>query len=126
MKKEIKVVPPEEERKQVSEIIFKVLSERLCVREAIKLFPKESSDPSVKAVWHALVHFEADESLRRTDIEYAREQDDYLELAGLIMKDGNPLPLNIINSYNKYYEEAMLPRNTGFLSTLKSLFRFTI
>ena len=126
MKKETKTVLPEEQRKQVSDIIFKVLTEKLCVREATKLFPKESEDPSVKAVWHALIHFEADEDLRKTDIEYASEQNDYLELAGFILKDGNPLPLNIIKSYNNYYDEAMLPRNDGFLSTLKSLFRFTI
>lgn len=116
----------ERERIFVSELIFKVLTKNLISREALKLFPKDSSDASIKAVWHALVHLEADKELRNKDREYANEQDDYLEMAGFILKDGSPLPQNIIKSYNKYYTEAMIPRSGGFISVLKSLFRYTI
>lgn len=119
-------ISPEEARKQVSDLIFKVLTESLCVREAIKQFPFDVMDLSVQCAWHALVHYEADEDYRKNDREYTQEQDNYLEMIAFILRDGYPLPQNLINDYNKYYETALIPRSKSFLSWLKSLFRFTI
>lgn len=116
----------EEARKQVAELIFKVLTENLCVREAIKLFPAEVYDPSVISAWHALVHFEADEDYKKRDPEYAEEQENFLEMIAFAMQKGEPLPQNILEIYSEYHDEALIPRKTGVLSWLKSLLRFTI
>ena len=50
------------DRKFVGRLIFEVLTERKKVREAIKLFP-ETKDLSIECAYHALVHFEADDSV---------------------------------------------------------------
>lgn len=116
----------EDARKQVAELVFKVLTESLCVREAIKLFPAEVYDHSLIGTWHALVHYEADEDLRRQDIEYSEEQDSYLEMIAFTLQDGKALPQNVLSEYEKYYDEALIPRKKGIKSWLKSLMKFTI
>jgi len=116
----------EESRKQVAELMFKVLTEMLCVREAIKLFPAEVYDPSVICAWHALVHYDADEDLKKHDTDYAEEQTNYLEMMAFTLKDGNALPQNMLDDYEKYYDEALIPRKTGIVSWFKSLLKFTI
>ena len=45
-----------EERKKVAELIRKVLISQLCVREAIKQFPRDTEDESIQAAYHALIH----------------------------------------------------------------------
>jgi hypothetical protein len=114
------------ERKVVAGLIFEVLTEKTCVKEALKNFPQDIKDSSIKCAWHALVHFEADEEFRKNDIAYRDEQNDYLEMIAFSLKEGNSLPLNIINSYNEYYEDAFMPKSQGFLNQIKNLFRFTI
>lgn len=116
----------EDARKQVAELIFKVLTENLCVREAIKLFPAEVYDPSVISAWHSLVHYEADEDLKKQDYEYAEEQENFLEMIAFTMQKGEPLPQNILEIYSEYHDEALIPRKTGIISWLKSLLKFTI
>jgi hypothetical protein len=119
-------ISTEEARKQVAELIFKVLTESLCVREAIKLFPAEIYDPSIISAWHALVHYEADKDFKKNDPEYAEEQENFLEMIAFTLQKGNPLPQNILESYQKYYDEALIPRKKGIISWLKSLLKFTI
>ena len=68
-----------EDRRFVAALIRQVLISRLCVREAILNFPKDTEDKSIQAAFHALVHYEADEDLRARDELYREEQDDYLE-----------------------------------------------
>ncbi|MDD3013428.1 MAG: hypothetical protein PHC34_06965 [Candidatus Gastranaerophilales bacterium] len=116
----------EEARKQVAELIFKVLTKTLCVREAIKLFPAEIYDPSVVCAWHALVHFDADEDLKKHDMEYAEEQNNYLEMMAFTLQNGNALPQNMLDDYEKYHDEALIPRKKGIISWFKSLLKFTI
>jgi len=124
MNKKEKRISLEEAKKQTSELIFKVLSNNLCVREAIKLFPPDTHDPSIECAWHALVHYEADDEYRKKDPQYAEEQDHYLEMIGALLRDGKNIPVNIIQSYNKYYDMTLIPRGHGFWSLLKYLFRF--
>ncbi|OGI22864.1 MAG: hypothetical protein A2287_10405 [Candidatus Melainabacteria bacterium RIFOXYA12_FULL_32_12] len=125
MGKKEKILSIIEARKLVSELIFKVILKTLCVREAIQLFPPDITDPSIQCAWHALVHYEADEK-NRTDQEYAREQDEYLEMIAFLLRDAKEIPRNIINSYDKYYDMALIPNSKTIWGWLRGLFRFTI
>jgi len=111
-------------RKEVSRLIYKVLTELLSVREAILKFPKDVDDETIKTAYHALVHYEADEDMRRRDVVYKEEQDEYLEFIAQILQEGEALPENIIKSYNKYYKTAVTPRSTGVKGLIKSLCKF--
>ena len=91
------------DRAIVAALIRQVLISRLCVREAILQFPRDTEDKSIQAAYHALVHHEADEELRARDELYKEEQDDYLEFISQVLERGEDLPDNIIQSYEKYY-----------------------
>lgn len=113
-----------EERKFVSRLIFMTLAETLHVRDAILKFPKDSNDSSIRAAYHALVHFEADEDLRRRDLDYKDEQDDYLELLAQILQEGKELPKNIIKGYDKYYKGIQTPYSDSVKGFIKRLCKF--
>lgn len=113
-----------EDRKKVARLIYMVLAETLHVKNAILKFPKDINDASIKAAYHALVHLEADEDFRKHDLEYKDEQDDYLEFIAQTMQDGNPLPKNIIKSYDKYYRDVQTPHSNSMKGLIKSLCRF--
>lgn len=114
----------EKSRKQVADLIISVLTERNCVREALKQFPHDTNDQSIDAAWHALVHYEADEDIRRRDLLYADEQNEYLEMIAFTLKEGNALPQNIITSYNKYHERASTPKSyDGILKSIRNALR---
>lgn len=114
----------ENDRKLVSRLIYKVLTESLSVREAILEFPKDINDASVRTACHALVHFEADEELRRRDSLYKEEQNDYLEFIAQTLQKGEILPYNIIKEYEKYYEGISTPHSENMKGILKNLCRF--
>lgn len=113
-----------EERKFVSRLIYAVLTEQLCVREAILKFPKELKDKTLKAAYHALVHFEADEDLRRRDNLYKRQQDDYLEFIAQTLEKGENLPDNVIRSYEKFYKNVEPFHSEGMKGLIKNLCKF--
>lgn len=113
-----------QERQQVSRLIYLVLTDALSVREAILKFPKDANDSSIKTVYHALIHREADEDFRKTDLEYKDEQDDYLEFIAEILQSGNELPKNIIKSYDEYYKNIDTPHSEGMKGLLKGLCKF--
>lgn len=112
-----------ENRKIVSRLIMRVLTDNLCVREALLMFP-DDTDTSVKSAYHALVHREADEDLRHRDLLYKDEQDNYLEFVAETLKSGKDLPENVIKNYNKYYKEATITHSKGMKGIFKSLCRF--
>ena len=87
-----------EDRRFVAALIRQVLISRLCVREAILNFPKDTEDKSIQAAFHALVHYEADEDLRARDELYREEQDDYLEFISNLLERGEDVPENIIQN----------------------------
>ncbi len=116
-----------QQRKKAGILIQKVLLGELCVRVALLDFPKDVEDISVKAAWHALCHFEADEDIRAKDSLYAEEQDLFLHSISQTLISGEALPLNITNSYKKYYDEPLTPHSEGwrgFLADMKSFLVF--
>ena len=100
-------------RKIVADSIFAVLTHRMCVREALMSFPTVEEDRTLDAAWHALVHYEADEELRRRDPEYAQTQDEYLEFLAFKLSNGENIPLNIIADYDEFYVESPTPKKNG-------------
>ena len=113
-----------EDRVLVAGLIRQVLISRMCVREAILNFPRDTEDKSIHAAYHALVHYEADEDLRNRDNLYREEQDDYLEFLANILENGKNLPENIIQNYEKYYECANIPHEKNTKGFFKSFLRF--
>ena len=79
-------------RKYIGDLIIAVLTDRIIVREALKKFPKDVKDASIKSAYHALIHREADEDLRRRDLLYRDEQDSYLEQIARTLQRGSELP----------------------------------
>ena len=112
------------ERKLVSRLIYLVLTGDLHVRDALLKFPKDVNDKSLTAAYHALVHYEADEEQRRTDILYRDEQDEYLEFIAQLLQNGQELPKNIIKSYDKYYKSAKTPHSTTLKGIVETLCKF--
>lgn len=113
-----------EERKSVARLIYMVLADTLHVKDAILRFPKDINDSSIKTAYHALIHREADEEFRRTDLDYKDEQDDYLEFIAEILQKGEALPKNIIKSYDKYYKNIQTPHSESMKGLIKGLCRF--
>lgn len=113
-----------EERQKVASLLRSVRLGTMSVREALLAFPDNRQDKSILASYHALVHYEADEDLRKNDDLYAEEQDDYLEFISYIMERGEDLPDNIIKGYEKYYKEANIPHTKDTKGFLESFFRF--
>ena len=103
--------------------MYSVLTERKCVREALKLFP-DTTDKNIECAYHALVHFEADEDLRYKDIEYREEQNDYLEFIAETLTAGKELPRNIIADYEDYYKGTASLWKGGLKGFLKEFKRF--
>lgn len=99
------------DRKKVSELVLAVLTGKMTVLEALKEYPKNLADPTLGAVFHALVHFEADEDLRAKDSLYRDEQDSYLEDIANILAKGESLPFNIIDEYDEYHKESLIYPN---------------
>jgi len=108
----------------ISRLIYAVLTDQIPVRFALLKFPTNTNDRSIMAVYHALIHYEADEDIRKKDIEYREEQDEYLEFLAETMEKGENLPLNIIEKYNEYYTDIPLPDSNGVRSVIKSLCKF--
>lgn len=101
-----------------------VLTESLSVKDAILKFPKDADDSTIKTAYHALIHIEADEDLRRRDLDYKDEQNDYLEFIAQILQNGEELPQNIIKNYEKYYKNIETPRSESMKGLMKSLCKF--
>ena len=110
-------------RQFVGRLIISVLTEQLNVREAIKSFP-ETNDRSIECAYHALVHYEADEDMRRMDIEYREAQDDYLDSIAQTLLQGKDLPKNIIEEYKPYYKGTAHLWKEDVLSIWKEFKRF--
>ena len=114
----------ESARKFIGDLIIAVLTDRIIVREALKKFPKDVKDASIKSAYHALVHREADEDLRRRDLLYRDEQDSYLEQLARTLQRGSELPKNIIKNYNKYYREMKINRSNTLKNFVNRICKF--
>ena len=113
-----------EERLLVSELVKKALIGFIPVREALLKFPPDTKDKSIQAAFHALVHLEADEDLRKRDLDYREEQDDYIEFISFTLEKGDSLPDNIIKSYDRYYKSAPIPHAKNAKGFWKGFLRF--
>ncbi len=112
-------------RQQVGNIIIGVLTERIPVREGLLLFPKYAlKDQSIQAAWHALCHYEADEDMKASDPEYVKEQVSLLEMIAFEFKDGKDLPVNIIEGYQDFYDEALVAPEKGIDGIIARICRF--
>ena len=111
-------------RKFVGILLYDIISRKIPPFEAIQKFPKDIEDSSVKIAWHAIIHFDADEDIRKQDNLHAQEQMSYLESLGKILLEGHPLPENILTEYENLYQETILPKRVTFKEYLKSIFRF--
>jgi len=100
-------------RKRASELIFAVLTEKINVLSALKKFPPADGDKSIEAAWHALMHYEADEDIRKKDIDYAQVQDDCLESIAFSLQKGKDLPANIISAYTSFYKDTPAMKKHG-------------
>ena len=107
----------------VGRLIISVLTEQINVREAIKKFP-ETTDKSIECAYHALVHYSADEDMRKMDIEYREAQDEYLEAIAQTLMQGKNLPQNIIDEYKPYYKGTSHLWKEDALSIWKEFKRF--
>ena len=115
----------QEDRAFVSRLIIKVLTDKLSSREAILHFPEDyHTDKSIQAAYHALVHREADEDLRRRDLLYRDEQDDYLEFIANTLATGADLPSNILENYAHYYSDISLKNKSGIPGFVETLNKY--
>ena len=110
-------------RQLVGRLIISVLTEQINVREAIKNFP-ETTDKSIECAYHALVHYSADEDMRKSDIEYREAQDEYLESIAQILIQGKDIPKNIVDEYKPYYKGTSHLWREDALSIWKEFKRF--
>lgn len=113
-------------RTKAADIIIEFLTKKIDIEKAIRDFPKDTADESIECAYHALLHYDADEDYREQDSDYAEEQWDHLENIAILLKKGEPLPVNIIEEYRKYYESSPTMSKNTWREALKSLFRFTI
>ena len=109
-------------RKKAGRLYNEVLTKKRSIQNALADFPKDSDDKTIIAAWHALCHLEADEDIRRKDILYKQEQDEYIEYIMFTLQKGEPLPENIVNAYAPYHQDALIPNSTklkGIIHTFK-------
>ena len=115
----------QEDRAFVSRLIIKVLTDKICAREAILHFPEEfHNDKSIQAAYHALVHREADEDLRHRDLLYKDEQDDNLEFIANTLATGKDLPSNILENYAHYYSDISLKDKSGIHGFVETINKY--
>ena len=113
-----------ETRRRTAKLIIDVVLNKIHVLEALKNKKKNSDDPSVLVCFHILVHYEADEDIRKKDPLYKETQDEFLvETAETLIK-GEPLPVNIIKEYKDYYESDLFYKVKDNKSILKRLGKF--
>lgn len=112
------------QRKFIGNVIISVLTERISVKQGLLMFPSGCEDESIHAAWHALCHYEADEDIKKKDIDFNNQQIELLELIAFEFKDGNPLPQNIIDAYKPYYKDDPIFYEPGLKGLIKKLLRF--
>ncbi len=112
------------DRKKVAEIYKRVLAKQISIKNALIIFPKDSEDITIDASFHALCHLEADEDIRAKDVEYAKEQDEYIKYIMSVLEKGEALPENIIKSYIPYHPYSLISGTNTIKNAIKGLKRF--
>ncbi|MCR4880377.1 MAG: hypothetical protein K6A44_00265 [bacterium] len=111
-------------REAVGKLFYSLIGGAVTSRDAIKYFPRNVEDTSIKIAWHALFHYDADEEMRQQDFEYAQEQIKYMEFLASILSGGGELPQNILDEYEELYKDTVLPKRYNWWGNLRSVMRF--
>lgn len=111
------------DRIYVGNLLRAVRIGNLSVREAMLKYPKDTTDDSLIAAYHALIHYEADEDIRARDELYKEEQDDYLEFISDTLIKGEDLPQNIIDNYKNFYNNAPILHNKNLDGFFKGFWK---
>jgi hypothetical protein len=112
------------DRRVVANILRNVRMGIYTVRQAVILYPKDITDESLIAAYHALIHYEADEDIRAKDELYKQEQDDYIEFLSYTLEKGEDLPQNIIENYKQYYDFVPILHQNNPKGFFKSFLKF--
>ena len=108
----------------VSNLLYGVLTDKISVLQALSMYPKNyGDDKSLDVAFHALVHLEADEDLRKRDPLYLEEQNDYIEMIAQTLKTGDSLPRNIIAEYEELYPETLVYKKDTQENVIKRLLK---
>ena len=112
----------------VANLIVGVVTSKISLQDALKKFPQNNKDPNIKCAFDALVHYEADEDLRRKIPDYADVQDEYLMHIAKAFIEKRDLPSNIVAKYYKYHNSNILSGNEkgfkGFINYIKRMINF--
>ena len=84
----------EEIRKQMAQVIYRVLSGDISADEAIRKYNAEfrpKNDESIHRAAHALYHYRDDADIRKKDEEYSERQTTALKRIADKLADGLPL-----------------------------------
>lgn len=111
-------------RENTGKLLYMIIEGAISPFDAIKYFPKNIEDTSLKIAWHALLHYDADEDMRKSDSSYAQEQILYIETLAKILSAGNKLPQNMLQDYEAIYKTTVLPKHYNWLGKIKAFFRF--
>ncbi len=111
------------DRIAAGELLRLVRIGQISVREAMLKYPKDTTDESLIAAYHALIHYEADEDIRKRDDLFREEQDDYLEFLAYTLSNGEDLPQNIIDNYKEFYESAPILHTKDFKGFIKGFWK---
>lgn len=103
-----------QQRKLVADLIYNVLIGKIDVQTAIRKYPPHEGDCSLVAAWHALMHFEADEELRKKDPIYANLQNENLEFIAGELSKGMDLPNNLIKEYIDFYDDTLAAKKNSW------------
>ncbi len=114
--------------KMVSKLIIDVISSKISVQEALASFPKDNSDVNLKCAFDALMHYEADEDIRKKYADYSELQDEYLEYISSVLAQGQTIPSNIVSRYYNYHQDNMNFGKEkgfkGFINYIKRVINF--
>ena len=109
-------------------LILDVITSKITVHDALNNFPKDDNDVNLKCAFDALMHYEADEDIRKKSSQYAETQDEYLEFIAKILNSGKKLPKDIVARYYKYHQDNMNIGNEkgfrGFINYIKRMINF--
>jgi len=112
----------------VADLIIDVITSKLTLQEALKKFPNDNSDINLKCAFDALIHYEADEDLRKKIPDYALVQDEYLANIAQALKQKHNIPSNIVARYYEYHKDNIIAGNKkgfrGFIDYIKRMINF--
>ena len=117
------VIEIKKHREEAARLIYRVITGRMSVKDALRCFPEDGGDATVAVSWHALCHYEADEDIRFRDEVYRKEQDEYMEYLVQTLSAGAPLPENIIDSYKPYHPDSLISGKNTIKSIINKLSR---